>query len=168
MRTKHLRLDEAISGESNQREGDDNLARISGIPRPEFPEPTPLDRREKRPRDQGSWRTRGAQKHWVLNPHDPRDQWVETAIEPVVSPELCLLDEPRRTGKRPAKRARLLPLRAEDVRALEHTEVRLLLLPQQDPGRGPRGRLPGESAARSRRCQGGPRLGEPRCSIRRP
>jgi len=37
MRTQHLRLDETISGESNQ--GDDNLARISGIPRPEFPEP---------------------------------------------------------------------------------------------------------------------------------
>ena len=39
MRTKHLRLDEAISGESNHGEGDDNPARISGITRPEFPEP---------------------------------------------------------------------------------------------------------------------------------
>jgi DNA replication protein DnaC len=38
MRTKHLGLDETASGTSNQ-EGD-NLARLSGIPRPEFPEPT--------------------------------------------------------------------------------------------------------------------------------
>ncbi len=45
MRTKHLRLDEAISGESNQ--GDDNPARISGIPRPEFPEP-PSSKQSKR------------------------------------------------------------------------------------------------------------------------
>jgi DNA replication protein DnaC len=39
MRTQHLGLDETASGTSNQ-EGD-NLARISGISRPEFPEPTP-------------------------------------------------------------------------------------------------------------------------------
>ncbi len=39
MRTQHLHLDETISGESNQGERDDNLARISGITRPEFPEP---------------------------------------------------------------------------------------------------------------------------------
>jgi DNA replication protein DnaC len=38
MRTKHLGLDEATAGASNQ--GADNLARISGIARPEFPEPT--------------------------------------------------------------------------------------------------------------------------------
>jgi DNA replication protein DnaC len=38
MRTKHLGLDEPGSGTSNQM--GDNLARISGIPRPEFPEPT--------------------------------------------------------------------------------------------------------------------------------
>jgi len=37
MRTKHLRLDEPPSESSNQ--AGDNLARISGIPRPEFPEP---------------------------------------------------------------------------------------------------------------------------------
>jgi DNA replication protein DnaC len=39
MRTKHLRLDEATSAALNQ--GDDNLARISGITRPEFPDPPP-------------------------------------------------------------------------------------------------------------------------------
>jgi hypothetical protein len=39
MRTKHLGLDEPGSGTSNQT--GDNLARISGIGRPEFPEPTP-------------------------------------------------------------------------------------------------------------------------------
>jgi DNA replication protein DnaC len=39
MRTKHLRLDEPTSTASNQR--DDSLARISGITRPEFPEPPP-------------------------------------------------------------------------------------------------------------------------------
>ena len=38
MRTQHLGLDESTSGASNQ--ADDNLARISGIARPEFPEPT--------------------------------------------------------------------------------------------------------------------------------
>jgi DNA replication protein DnaC len=40
MRTKHLRLDETTSAASNQP--DDNLARISGITRPEFPDP-PVD-----------------------------------------------------------------------------------------------------------------------------
>src|SRR2546426_5356248 len=39
MRTKHLGLDDATSEASNQM--GDNLARISGIARPEFPEPTP-------------------------------------------------------------------------------------------------------------------------------
>jgi DNA replication protein DnaC len=39
MRTKHLGLDEPPAGASNQ--GADNLARISGIARPEFSEPTP-------------------------------------------------------------------------------------------------------------------------------
>jgi DNA replication protein DnaC len=39
MRTKHLGLDQAPPEASNQ--GADNLARISGIARPEFPEPTP-------------------------------------------------------------------------------------------------------------------------------
>jgi DNA replication protein DnaC len=39
IRTKHLGLDEPSSGTSNQV--GDNLARISGIGRPEFPEPTP-------------------------------------------------------------------------------------------------------------------------------
>lgn len=38
MRTKHLGLDESTSEASNQ--ADDDLARISGIARPEFPEPT--------------------------------------------------------------------------------------------------------------------------------
>jgi len=38
IRTKHLGLDDATSEASNQ--GADNLARISGIGRPEFPEPT--------------------------------------------------------------------------------------------------------------------------------
>jgi DNA replication protein DnaC len=37
MRTKHLGLDDATSEASNQEA--DNLARISGIARPEFPEP---------------------------------------------------------------------------------------------------------------------------------
>jgi len=41
MRTRHLGLDETASGTSNQ--AGDNLARISGITRPEFPEPTGLD-----------------------------------------------------------------------------------------------------------------------------
>jgi DNA replication protein DnaC len=39
MRTRHLGLDDVSLGASNL--GGDNLARISGIPRPEFPEPTP-------------------------------------------------------------------------------------------------------------------------------
>jgi DNA replication protein DnaC len=39
MRTQHLGLDESTSRASNQ--ADDNLARISGIARPEFPEPAP-------------------------------------------------------------------------------------------------------------------------------
>ena len=38
MRTRHLGLDDLSLGASNH--GADNLARISGIPRPEFPEPT--------------------------------------------------------------------------------------------------------------------------------
>jgi DNA replication protein DnaC len=38
IRTKHLGLDQTTAWESNQET--DNLARISGIPRPEFPEPT--------------------------------------------------------------------------------------------------------------------------------
>ena len=40
MRTKHLGLDDATSEASNQEA--DNLARISGIARPEFPEPTAI------------------------------------------------------------------------------------------------------------------------------
>jgi DNA replication protein DnaC len=40
MRTRHLGLDVSASPTSNQ--GGDNLARISGIARPEFPEPTVL------------------------------------------------------------------------------------------------------------------------------
>jgi DNA replication protein DnaC len=40
MRTKHLGLDDASSEASNQEA--DNLARISGITRPEFPEPAPV------------------------------------------------------------------------------------------------------------------------------
>ena len=63
IRTKHLGLDPAQIEASNHS---DNLARISGIPRPEFPEPTALEserRRvgepsiEPRPRGQGNWRT---------------------------------------------------------------------------------------------------------------
>lgn len=42
IRTKHLGLD-APAGETSNQAGD-NPARISGIPRPEFPEPTPLGR----------------------------------------------------------------------------------------------------------------------------
>jgi DNA replication protein DnaC len=40
IRTKHLGLDAPTGETSNQ--ASDNLARISGIPRPEFPEPPPL------------------------------------------------------------------------------------------------------------------------------
>ena len=40
IRTRHLGLDQTPARGSNQET--DNLARISGIPRPEFPEPTPV------------------------------------------------------------------------------------------------------------------------------
>ena len=42
IRTLHLKLDETLKDESDQ---DDELARISGIKWPEFPEPTPVDGR---------------------------------------------------------------------------------------------------------------------------
>jgi DNA replication protein DnaC len=76
MRTKHLGLDQAHAEASNQ--GADNLARISGIPRPEFPEPTTLGGswgRGERPRRRrshsrgsgaaGARRTRGGAPHWL-------------------------------------------------------------------------------------------------------
>ncbi len=44
IRTNHLGLDEGVEGTSNQ--GEDNLARISGIGRPEFPEPTIYNRQK--------------------------------------------------------------------------------------------------------------------------
>jgi DNA replication protein DnaC len=47
MRTKHLGLDERPAEASNQ--GVDNPARISGIGRPEFPEPPDTDRRDLEP-----------------------------------------------------------------------------------------------------------------------
>lgn len=53
MRTQHLGLDDSTAGASNQT--GDNLARISGITRPEFPEPTAsVSARQSRP---GSDRT---------------------------------------------------------------------------------------------------------------
>jgi DNA replication protein DnaC len=57
MRTKHLGLDQAPAEASNQ--GPDNLARISGIARPEFPEPASLSRESPGSR-RGIWaRLRG-------------------------------------------------------------------------------------------------------------
>jgi site-specific DNA recombinase len=52
-------------------------------------------------------RSLGEGKRWVLK---PQDEWVETAVEAIVPAELwdqanALLDERRRTGVRPAKRA---------------------------------------------------------------
>jgi DNA replication protein DnaC len=47
LRTKHLALDEPQAGASNH--GADNLARISGIARPEFPEPTAPFKRTPKP-----------------------------------------------------------------------------------------------------------------------
>jgi DNA replication protein DnaC len=65
MRTKHLGLDDATSEASNQ--GADNLARISGITRPEFPEPAgaTVSSTTSRQTDPLSGSGTTAAKYWV-------------------------------------------------------------------------------------------------------